>query len=167
MNVPKVDVLDYIHFRVAAQRVFTPPKRLGFRQGSSTHQRTRAYPRLLKRIPSDTEALWQEVAPFVQPDRGVLVVDDTILGQPHTRKMALVRHHWSGKHKRVVQGINLILLLWTEGQARLPCDFRLYNRGEDGLTRNDHFRPCCKRPMRVAFSPSWSHLTVGMPVWLT
>nr|MBO2491397.1 IS701 family transposase [Rhodothermus marinus] len=68
-----------------------PPKRLGFGQGSSTPQRTRAYTRLLKRIPPDTEALWQEVAPFVQPDRGVLVVDDTTLDKPHARKMALVR----------------------------------------------------------------------------
>ncbi|AEN73418.1 transposase IS4 family protein [Rhodothermus marinus SG0.5JP17-172] len=135
MNASKVDELDYIHFLVAAQRVFTTTEAARIRAGELNAPAHDAYTRLLKRIPPDTEALWQEVAPFVQPDRGVLVVDDTTLDKPHARKMALVRRHWSGKHKRVVQGINLISLLWTEGQARLPCDFRLYNRAEDGLFR--------------------------------
>ncbi len=67
------------------------------------------------------------------------MVDDTTLDKPYARNMDLVPRHWSGKHKRVVQGINLISLLRAQGEERLPCDFRIYNRKEDGLTKNDHF----------------------------
>jgi hypothetical protein len=39
-----------------------------------------------------------------------LILDDSTLDKPYARKMALVTRHWSGKHRRVVQGINLITL---------------------------------------------------------
>ncbi len=64
-------------------------------------------------------------------------MDDTTLDRPYARKMGLVTRHWSGKQRRVVQGINVISLLWTQGQERLPCDFRIYHRAEDGLTKNE------------------------------
>lgn len=49
------------------------------------------------------------------------------------RAIELVARHRSGKHRRVVRGINLITLLWTDGEAHWPCDFR-------ELSKNDHFR---------------------------
>ena len=58
-----------------------------------------AHTRLLKRILPDTEALWREVALFIQRTRGMLVVDDTT-DKPYTRKMGLVTRHWSKKHRR-------------------------------------------------------------------
>jgi putative transposase len=43
--------------------------------------------------------------------------------------MDLVTYHWSGKHHDVVRGINLItLLLWSDGKALVPTDFRLYDK---------------------------------------
>ena len=153
MTALKVDELDYIHFLVAAQQAFTTTEAARIRAGEPNAPAHDAYTRLLKRIPPDTQALWREVAPFVRRDRGVLVVDDTTLDKPHARKMALVTRHWSGKHKRVVQGINLISLLWTQGQERLPCDFRMYNRAEDGLTKNDHFRDMLQTASERGFQP--------------
>jgi hypothetical protein len=43
-------------------------------------------------------------------------------------KMDLVTYHWSGKHHDVVRGINLITLLWSDGKALVPTDFRLYDK---------------------------------------
>ena len=106
MNAPKVDELDYIHFLVAAQRVFSTTEAARIRQEEPNAPAHDAYTRLLQRIPPDTEALWREVAPFVRRDQGLLVIDDTTLDKPYARKMALVTRHWSGKHRRVVQGIN-------------------------------------------------------------
>lgn len=153
MNAPKVDELDYIHFLVAAQRVFTTTEAARIRAGEPHAPAHDAYTRLLQRIPPDTKALWQEVSPFVRRDRGVLVVDDTTLDKPYARKMELVTRHWSGKHHRVVQGINLISLLWTQGEERLPCDFRIYNRTKDGLTKNDHFRGMLQSAFERGFTP--------------
>ena len=48
-------------------------------------------------------------------------------------------NHWSGKHRSVVRGINLITLLWTDGDRKIPCDYRIFDKDRDGLTKNDHF----------------------------
>ena len=59
---------------------------------------------------------------------------------PYMQPRGLVTYHWSGKHHRVVKGINLLTLLWTNGQRRLPCDFRVYDKPTGGETKNAHFR---------------------------
>jgi putative transposase len=94
-----------------------------------------------------------EVEPLVQRRQGVLVIDDSTLDKPYASKMALVTRHWSGKHGRVVQGINLISLVWTDGDARLPCDFRIYNKAQDGLSKNDHFQYMIQQAQARGFEP--------------
>lgn len=153
MNPPKVDELDYIHFLVAAQKVFSTVEAAKVRSGEEAAPAHDAYTRLLQRVPPDSQALWLEVEPFVEKEQGTLVIDDSTLDKPYAHKMGLVTSHWSGKHGRVVLGINLISLLWTNGQARLPCDFRIYNKQEDGLTKNDHFRQMLSAAAKRGFSP--------------
>ncbi len=98
-----------------------------------------AFTRLLSRQPPDTEALWQEARALVRRDTGLLVNDDSTLDKPYARKMELVTRPWSGKHHRVVRGITLSTLLWTDGDTLVPTDFRVYDKA-DGLTKNEHFR---------------------------
>ena len=71
---------------------------------------------------------------------GTLSVDDSILDKPYSHHMALVGYFGSGKHHRVVKGINLITLYYTEvrGHPR-PVNYRLYDQAE-GKTKNDYFR---------------------------
>ena len=38
------------------------------------------------------------------------MLDDTTLDKPYARRMELLTRHWSGKHRRVVQGINLLII---------------------------------------------------------
>ena len=47
---------------------------------------------------------------------GTLSVDDSVIDKPYTNpnKTKLVDYFWSGKHKRVVKGINLITLYYTD-----------------------------------------------------
>jgi hypothetical protein len=153
MNPPKCTELDYINFLIAAQKVFSSveaSKTHPAKQEAPAHD---AYTRLLQRLPPDSDALWQEVEPLVKLVQGVLVFDDTTLDKPYASQMALVTRHWSGKHGRVVQGINLISLVWTDGTCRLPCDFRLYDKAQDGLSKNDHFRQMVKQAQQRGFSP--------------
>ena len=98
------------------------------------------YTRLLQRQPGDTAELWQEAQQWVPSQGGVLVVDDTTLDKPYAREIELVTWHWSGKHHRVVRGINLVSLVWSDGTARIPCDFRVYDKPVGGKTKNEHFR---------------------------
>ena len=161
MNPPKCDELDYINFLIAAQKVFSSV------EASNTHPVTEnvpahdAYTRLLQRLPPDSQALWQEVQSCIERQGGVLIIDDSTLDKPFASKMALVTRHWSGKHKRVVQGINLISLVWSQQGCRLPCDFRIYNKAEDGLSKNDHFQQMIKEAQQRGFHPQ----LVGFDSW--
>ena len=152
MNPPKCDEMDYINFLIAAQKVFSSVEasRTHPDEGAPAHD---AYTRLLKRLPPDSKMLWQEVEQLVERKVGVLVIDDTTLDKPYASKMALVTQHWSGKHGRVVKGINLISLVWTGRACRLPCDFRIYNKAQDSLTKNEHFRDMVQQAAEHGFEP--------------
>jgi putative transposase len=140
MNRAKCNELDYIHFLIAAQKTFTCTEAARCQPEHPNAPAHDAFTRLLQRQPLDTEALWQEVQPCVQRQQGLLVIDDTTLDKPYAQKMDYVTYHWSGKHQRVVKGIALMTLLWTDGQALLPCDFRVYDKPFGGASKNAHFR---------------------------
>lgn len=99
------------------------------------------------------EALWSEVQKHVSFQAGILVINDSTLDKFYAEKMELVTRHWSGKHGRVVQGINLITLLWTEGDRHLPLDYRFYEKSVDGGTKNEHFRSMLKTAKERGFNP--------------
>jgi hypothetical protein len=153
MNAPKCDEYDYINFLIAAQKAFSAVEAAKVHPGGEAAPAHDAYTRLLQRIPPDSEALWGEVQSLVKREGGVLVIDDSTLDKPYASQMALVTRHWSGKHRQVVQGINLISLVWTDGDCRLPCDFRLYHKAQDGLTKNDHFRHMVQAARQRGFEP--------------
>jgi len=135
MNPPKADELDYIHFLIAAQKAFTCTEAARSQPETPNPPAHDAFTRLLTREPPDTEALWGEAKTLVELERGLLVMDDTTLDKPYSRKMEeLVHRHWSGKHHRVVDGINLCTLLWSDGQALVPTDFRVYDKPRDSLS---------------------------------
>ena len=90
---------------------------------------------------------------MVERKRGVLVVDDSTLDKPYAKKMELVHRHWSGKHHRVVDGINLITLLWTDGDEYVPCDWRVFDKPNDGETKNDHFAALLLTAQQRGFAP--------------
>jgi hypothetical protein len=115
----------------------------------------------LHRLEPDPVTLWDEAAPLVDRTRGILVLDDSTLDKPYARRIELVTRHWSGKHKRVVHGINLLTLLWTDGDALIPTDYRLYAKAGDGLTKNDHFRALLASAQARGFRPA----CVGFDSW--
>ena len=80
-------------------------------------------------------------------------MDDSTLDKWYAKKMELVTRHWSGKHGRVVQGINLITLLWSEGDRHIPLDYRFYEKRVDGSTKNDHFRSMLETAKGRGFVP--------------
>lgn len=152
---PKIEDVDYIQFLLAAQTAFSCSEAARCSGEPDLTPAHDAFTRLLQRQPPDTEALWDEVAPFVDKEIGLLVVDDSTLDKPHARFMDLVGWHWSGKHKRSVLGINLTTLLWTDGGAILPVDCRLYDKPQSGLDKNDHLQNMLKTARRRGFRPRY------------
>ena len=126
-----------------------------------------SFNRLLHRLEPDPEALWHEAEPLVEKHQGVLVIDDSTLDKPYAKHIDLVTRHWSGKHHKPVRGINLITLLWTDGDRKIPFDYRLYSKA-DGKTKNDHFWEMMLMAKGRGFSPRVrAASTAGTPAWRT
>ena len=140
MNAPRCSPEDYIAYQIASPDRYTCTEAARCQPEGTQAPAHDAFTRLLQRQPGDTAELWQEAQQLVPSQGGVLVVDDTTLDKPYAREIELVTWHWSGKHHRVVRGINLVSLVWSDGTARIPCDFRVYDKPVGGKTKNEHFR---------------------------
>ena len=135
MNPPKCTEYDYINFVIATPSVYSCTEAARVQPPDANPPAHDSLNRLLYRLPADSEALWTEAHPYVKKAQGILVIDDSTLDKPYAQQMELVTRHWSGKHKQVVSGINLITLMWTDGDSQIPCDYRLYNHQHDNLTK--------------------------------
>ena len=153
MNPPKCNELDYIDFLIATQKAYSCTEAARVQPDQDDPPAHDALTRLLHRLEPGADALWAEAQHQVVRSRGMWILDDTTLDKPYARKIELVTRHWSGKHRRVVQGINLITLLWTDGESHIPCDYRVYDKETDGKTKNDHFRQMVEMAGERGFQP--------------
>jgi DDE superfamily endonuclease len=152
MNPPRVGPEDYLQMLVASPKVVSATEAARVQPDRPQAPAHDAFTRLLHRLEPDAETLWNEVQPLIRREAGVLVLDDSTLDKPRARHIELVSHHWSGNHHRVVRGINLVSLVWTDGDTMQPCDYRIYHKG-DGLTKNDHFAAMLEQAAARGFQP--------------
>jgi hypothetical protein len=154
VNPPKCSDDDYINFVIASPRSVSATeaaKVQGDEERAPAHD---AFTRLLHRLEPDAATLWAEARTQVTLTQGILVIDDSTLDKPYAREMELVTRHWSGKHHAVVSGINLITLLWTDGDRHLPVDYRVFDKARDALTKNDHFQAMLREAHARGFEPA-------------
>jgi putative transposase len=154
VNPPKCFEDDYINFVIASPRSVSATeaaKVQGDEEQAPAHD---AFTRLLHRLEPDAATLWAEARTQVSLSQGILVIDDSTLDKPYAKKMELVVRHWSGKHHAVVSGINLITLLWTDGDRHVPVDYRVFDKKKDALTKNDHFAAMAKAAHERGFKPA-------------
>jgi hypothetical protein len=119
MNPPKCDDLDYIHFLIAAQKVFTCTEAARCAPEEERAPAHDAFTRLLPRQPPDTEALWQEAKAFVDVGKGLLVY----LWTQRCLHPDLRRDVWRPVWRRMLLRLRTFLLarLWTFLLARFRC----------------------------------------------
>ena len=155
MNKPKVTEYDYIDFLIGTQRVYSNTEAERVQPDATGGPSHDAYTRQLHRLVPTTERLWSEARSHVDLNKGCLIIDDSTLDKFYSRKIELVTRHWSGKHKRVVSGINLVTMLWTDGERYIPIDCRIYNKVKDALTKNGHFRSMLLTAFQRGFQPEF------------
>ncbi len=153
MNPPKVTAEDYINFIIATPRDVTATEAERVQPESKDAPAHDAFTRLLSRLEPDAETLWQEAKTQIDLQSGILVLDDSTLEKPYSQFNALVYRHWSGKQKAVVNGINLITLLWTDGERCVPVDYRIFDKDRDRKTKNDHFAEMLLAAFERGFNP--------------
>jgi len=153
MNPPRVQAEDYIQFLLATPQVVSATEAARVQPQRPKAPAHDAFTRLLHRLEPDPATLWQEVQALVPRTTGVLVLDDSTLDKPYAQQIELVTRHWSGNHHAVVQGINLITLVWSDGDRFYPCDYRVYHKSHDKLTKNDHFAAMLREAKTRGFQP--------------
>ena len=104
---------------------------------SITHDRVN---RFLLREHYPSEDLFNEVKGQINLEGGRLSVDDTVIDQPYSRPRGIIDYYWSGKPKKVILGVNLITLYYTDPSGiNVPVSFRIYQT-EEGKSKHDYFK---------------------------
>ena len=112
--------------------------------------------RFLLRESYEPQDLFDEAKKLLDVVGGTLSVDDTTLDKPYSQKMELVGHFWSGKHHRVVKGLSLVTLYYTDPQGRsLPVNYRVYDKA-DGKTKNDYFQDMLTEVLAWGLRPTFA-----------
>ena len=111
--------------------------------------------RFLQRENYQPKDMFDEAAQNLCLVGGTLSVDDTVLDKPYSNSVALVSHFWSGKHHRVVKGINLVTLYYTDPANRhMPVNFRICDKSE-GKTKNDYFLEMLSEVLAWGLKPAF------------
>ena len=154
VNAPRCTDYSYIDFLVASQNRVSSLEAARVQPESPFAPAHDSFTQLLQRLEPDPHQLWVEAEPLAQKANGVLIIDDSTLDKPHAKQIELVTRHWSGSHHKVVRGINLITLLWSDGNRKIPCDYRLYSKA-DGKSKHDHFWEMLLMARGRGFSPKF------------
>lgn len=155
MNKKRCDEYDYINFLVASQRSCSCVEASKVQPTKVNAPAHDSITRMLHNLPLNNNALWVEAEPMIDKQTGILELDDSTLDKPYAKKIPLVHRHWSGKHHDTVKGINLLTLLWTDGDKHVPCDYRIYDKPNDEMSKNDHFKALLKLAHERGFEPKY------------
>jgi hypothetical protein len=110
--------------------------------------------RFLQRESYEARDLFNESSRYLTKEGGTLSVDDCVLDKPYAQYMELVDYFWSGKHHRIVKGINLVTLYYTDAQGHhLPVNYRVVNKAE-GKTKNEYFQEMLQEVLAWGLKPS-------------
>lgn len=111
--------------------------------------------RFLQREVYSPKDLFNEVKEILNLKGGVVSVDDTVLDKPYSFQIGFLGHFWSGKYHRVVKGINLITLYYSDVEGRhQPINYRVYDK-EEGKTKNEYCREMLAEVQAWGLEPAY------------
>jgi len=84
--------------------------------------------RLLQSVLSWSGRLWKVFACRLVKEGGYLVLDDTAW-QRWAKKSEAVSLVWCGSVNKVLPGMQVVLLIWTDGKWKVPLGMRLWHKG--------------------------------------
>jgi putative transposase len=91
-----------------------------------------AHDQLYRLLYSDfpySRRLWEFFAAKLIGEKGYLVLDDTTW-QRFTKKAQAVSFVWDSSVGKVVFGMSVVLLIWTDGKRKVPLGIRVWKKGD-------------------------------------
>ena len=73
--------------------------------------------------------LFNEIKGKIELAGEILSIDDTVIDKPYSTQPGIIDYYCSGKHHRVILGINLITLYYTLGDS-IAVIFRIHQKAE-------------------------------------
>jgi hypothetical protein len=119
--------------------------------------------RFLLRERYEPKDLFEEIKLNINLVGGTLSGDDTVIDKPHSdpKITELIGYYYSGRHHRVVKGIQLITLYYTDLSGKsVPVNYRIYNK-QEGKTKNDYLREMITEVLDWGLQPQ----TVTTDTW--
>ncbi len=101
MNLPKCSDADYINFVIATPRQVTATEAARVQLEGAREPQHDAFTRLIERLEPDPEMLWQEAQTQINLQDGILVLDDSTLDKPFSKRPDLIYRHWSGNIRKL------------------------------------------------------------------
>lgn len=130
-----------------------------YHQGSKVFKKVSSYK--LKRFLDknwDEKILLQKHIDSLDIDwsKGSLIIDDTVIEKPYSKKIEPVYWQYSSKNSDFILGINLTVLIWTDGNQVIPIDFMVYekdNKGKPVQTKNEFAVESLKSAKKKGIEP--------------
>lgn len=69
-------------------------------------------------------------------NKSYLIIDDTVMAKPYSKELDILSWIYSSSDKQFLYGVNIVFLLWTDGNTRYPIGFKIWNKN-DKKTRID------------------------------
>jgi len=152
MQKPICSLDLYINFLIATQKQYSGLELSRVSPTVMSHDAVNHWLATNKLTP---KMVWKHSQSMVRKEIGYLIFDDSVLDKPYAQEIPLVKLQYSGKHHRLVKGIAVVTLLWTDGEKIVPVDYRVYDPTRDGKTKNDHAQEMLKFAEKRGFSPHY------------
>ena len=65
-----------------------------------------------------------------------LIIDDTVIAKPYSKELDSLSWIFSPSDRQYLYGINVVFVIWTDGNTRFPIGFRIWNK-HDKKTKID------------------------------
>ena len=152
MNTPKCTLQLYTNFLIGTQKQYSGMELSKVSPQNMAHD---AVNRWLAEELLTPKKVWQNIRDKIDKGTGCLCIDDSLLDKPYSKKISLAKYQYSGKHHGVAKGIDIVNMIWTNGEQKLPVDYRVYEPTFDGKTKNDHAQEMLSSAKKRGFSPQY------------
>lgn len=87
----------------------------------------------------DSKFLWENNSKFVrtiQNDNGVLILDNSVIHKPYSKKTELVNYHYDHAFGKAVKGINLLSSIVQYSKTSIPVGFETIVKDQPCIKKN-------------------------------
>jgi len=64
------------------------------------------------------------------PKGGYLIIDDTVIIKEYSKSISEAFFVYSSTHKRSKFGVSMVLLVWTDGNIKIPLGYKIWKKNE-------------------------------------